>query len=53
MQQTDELVERSAIESAVRFHALSRSGPELIEVPVVLGNADDGHVEVAALRHRV
>ena len=52
-QQAAQLVERRGIEPAVLLEAVARPGPELVEVPAGLGHADDRHVEVAALHHRL
>ena len=41
------------VEAAVLLDALSRPRLQLIEVPTRLGHADDRHVEVAALGHRL
>ena len=52
-QQAAQLVERRGIEPAVLLEAVLGAGLELVEVPAGLGHADDRHVEVAALHHRL
>jgi hypothetical protein len=37
----------------VFFHAVARPRPQLVEAPAGLGDADDGHIEVAAFDHRL
>src|SRR5262249_40171800 len=48
-----ELRERRRVEPAVPRHAVARAGPHLVESPPRLRHTDDGHVEVAAARHRL
>ena len=52
-QQAAQLVKSRSIDSAVLLEAVARPGPELVEVPAGLGHADDRHIEVAALHHRL
>ena len=53
-QQSGELLERSRIDpAAVLLEAVACTRLELVQVPAGLGHADDGHVEVAALEHRL
>ena len=52
-QQPAELGEGRAVEPAVLLEAVARPRLELVEVPAGLGDADDRHVEVAALHHRL
>ena len=52
-QQAAQLVERRGIEPAVLLDAVAGPGPELVEIPAGLGHADDRHVEMAALHHRL
>ena len=52
-QQPAQLGERVAVEAAVLLDALLRPRAQLVEGPAGLGHADDRHVEVAALGHRL
>ena len=52
-QQTAQGVERRGIHPSVLLEAVVGPGPELFEVPARLRHADDRHVEVAALHHRL
>ena len=51
--QAGQLVERRPVEAAVLLDALPRSRAQLVERPAGLGDANDRHVEVAALGHRL
>ncbi len=53
MEQAAQLVESGGIESAVLFKTVLGAGPELVELPAGLGHADDRHLEMAALQHRL
>src|SRR5262245_6645739 len=52
-QQTTQLVESGGLQPAVFLNTVMRSRPELIEIPTSFGHADDRHVEVSALGHRL
>ena len=52
-QQPAQLVEGRGIDAAVFLQAVVRAGLKLFEVPTGFGHADDRHVEVAALHHRL
>ena len=52
-QQAAQLVESRGIDATVLFQAVAGPCPELIDGPAGLGHADDGHVKVAALDHRL
>jgi hypothetical protein len=52
-QQTAQLAERRGIEASVLLEAVLGTGVELLELPAGLRHADDRHVEVAALHHRL
>ena len=52
-QQAAQRVERRGIEPAVLLEAVLGAGLELVERPAGLRHADDRHVEVAALHHRL
>src|SRR2546425_8771361 len=52
-QQAAQLAERRGIEAPVLFEAVLGTGLELLELPAGLRHADDRHVEVAALHHRL
>ena len=51
--QSAQLVERGTVEAAVLLDAVLRPRAQLVERPAGLGHADDRHVEVAALGHRL
>jgi hypothetical protein len=51
-QEAGEPVERRGVEMAVLLDALSRSRPQLLEIPVGLGHADHRRVELPALHER-
>src|SRR5262249_56648095 len=48
-----EVRERLGEEPAVLRHAVARTGPQLVERPLRLRHADDGHVEMSAAGHRL
>ena len=52
-QQAAQLGERVAVEAAVLLDAVLRPRAQLVERPAGLGHADDRHIEVAALGHRL
>src|SRR5262249_20464217 len=52
-QQTTQFCDRGGIDPAVLLNAVMRSRPELIEIPASFGHADDRHIEVSALDHRL
>src|SRR5262249_23522645 len=52
-QKTTHFFERVGINPAVVFNAVMRSRPELLEIPISFGHADDRHSEVSALDHRL
>ena len=53
-EQRQELVEGRPVDAAaVRLQAVSARASQLIEVPAGLCHADDGHVQMAALHHRL
>ena len=52
-QQAAQLVEGRRVEAAVFLDAVARPRLELVEGPAGLGHADDRHVQVAALHHRL
>ena len=51
--QSAQLVERGTVQAAVFLDAVLRPRAQLVEGPAGLGHADDRHVEVAALGHRL
>ena len=51
--QARQLVERVTVQPAVLLDAVLRARAQLVERPAGLGHADDRHVEVAALGHRL
>src|SRR4029077_8188936 len=53
-QQTGELLEGSGVgPAAMLLEAVARTRLQLVEIPAGLGHTDDGHVEIAALEHRL
>ena len=52
-QHSAQRVERHGVKPAVLLHAVARAGTELVDGPPGLRHADDRHVEMAALRHRL
>src|SRR5439155_697290 len=52
-QEAAERIEPTGIESAMLLDAVARAGAKLVQAPSCLGDADDRHVEVTALRHRL
>src|SRR5207247_9801493 len=52
-QQATERIEPTGIESAMLLDAVARAGAKLVQAPSCLGDADQRHVEVTALRHRL
>src|SRR6185312_4420530 len=53
MQQTNQLFESGGIKSAVFFETVPRSCLKQSEIPTSFGHADDRHLQVSALCHRV
>src|SRR6202034_2828319 len=52
-QQLHELRECRGIDAAMMLEAVASALPQLLEAPSVLGHADDGDIERAALDHRM